>query len=307
MALQLDLRHYETVLAIVDLGTMTAAARELHITQSALSHRLAEAEERLGVKLFDRGRQRRLTPTRAGLVIHQSAGRALAELTRTEQLLLADRRGVTSVVRIAVGNYDCYHWFPPFLAASSHKDPDIELDLVVDVDAAGEALASGVVDLVLAPGEPQGAVDLTPLLLDELVLVTSPDHPLAGRDHVEVSDLVDQTYLTYSPTPTPGFEYDRFIRPGEHYPSVVRVIPQTSAIVELVAAGAGVSILSRWALSPSIEAGRIAAIRCGPAGLPLTWNAVIRRAEPADSPVRRVAGHLVTVFERLEVPSPDGG
>src|SRR5690625_2251802 len=306
MALQLDLRHYETVVAIVDLGTMTAAARELHITQSALSHRLAEAEQRLGVKLFDRGRQRRLTPTRAGLVIHQSAGRALAELARTEQLLLADRRGVTSVVRIAVGNYDSYHWFPRFLAASTRRDPDIELDLVVEVDAAGDALASGSVDLVLAPGEPGGAVELTPLFVDELVLVAAPDHPLAGRQHVEVADLVDQTYLTYNPTPTPGFEYDRFIRPGEHYPGVVRVVPQTSAIVELVAAGAGVSILSRWALSPSIESGRITAIRCGSDGLPLTWNAVTRRSEPADSPVRRVAGHLVTLFERLEAPASDG-
>jgi len=296
MALQLDLRHYETIVAIVELGTMTAAARELHTTQSALSHRLADAEQRLDQKLFDRGRQRRLTPTRAGLVMHQSAQRALADLERSEQILLADRRGVTSVVRIAVGGYDCYHWYPEFLEASTDRDPDIELDLVVGGDAPGEALAAGTVDLVLAPGTPHGAVELTPLLVDELVFVAAPDHPLARRSYVDAQDLVDQTYLTYNPAPTPGFEYDRFIRLGTDYPRIVRVVPQTSAIVELVAAGAGVSILSRWALSPAIDAGRIAAVPCGPTGLSLGWTVVSRRSGPADSPTRRVAKHLSTVF-----------
>ena len=53
MPLLLDLRHYETVLAIVELETMTAAAKELSTSQSALSHRLAEAERRLETSLFD--------------------------------------------------------------------------------------------------------------------------------------------------------------------------------------------------------------------------------------------------------------
>lgn len=298
MALRLDLRHYETIVAIVELGTMTAAAKELNSTQSALSHRLADAERRVGHRLFNRGRQRRLTPTHAGLVLYQSAQRVIGELERTEQLVLANHRAVTSVVRIAVGNYDCYHWYPDFLAASTARNPDIELDLVAGVAAPDDALATGRVDLVLAPGEPQGAVELTPLLSDELMLVTAPDHRLATLPHIEPGDLLDQIYLTYNQAPTPGFEYDRFLRAGHDYPQVVKVIPQTSAIVELVAAGAGVSILSRWALSPAIESGRVAATRCGEAGLALDWNIVTRRSGAADPPTRRIAADLAAMFER---------
>ncbi|MFT4657673.1 MAG: LysR family transcriptional regulator for metE and metH [Ilumatobacter sp.] len=292
MSLRLDLRHYETIVAIVELGTMTAAARELNSTQSTLSHRLADAERKLGVRLFDRGRQRQLTPTRAGLATHQAASRALDDLGRNEQVLLAERRNVTSVVRIAVGSYACFHWYPAFLHESRRLNADVELEIVVVGDAPGDALTAADADVVIAPGQTSGTLDRMASFEDELVLVTAPDHPLAQREFIEPIDLRDQTYLTYNSTPTPGFEYDRFIRTGDHYPRVVTVVPQTSAITELVAAGVGVSILSRWALEPSISNGRVATVRCGPFGLSLTWSLLTRTTEPDESPARRVRHHL---------------
>ncbi len=296
MALQLDLRHYETIVAIVEFGTMTAAAEELHSTQPTLSHRLAEAERRLGVKLFDRGRRRRLTPTRAGLATHQAASRALDALARNEEVLLAAPAEVTSVVRIAVGSYDCYHWYPQFLDRSRDRDPDIELQLVVVGDTPGDALAGTAVDLVIDGDCENAFCAVRPPFEDELVLAVAPGHQLVGRAYVEPADLLSESYLTYNPNPTPGFEYDRFIRSGDQYPRVVTVVPQTNAITELVAAGAGVSILSRWALRSALDAGRLEAIRCGPDGLTIGWNIVLRATEPSGSPARRVADHLIESF-----------
>jgi LysR family transcriptional regulator for metE and metH len=292
MALQLDLRHYETVAAIVELGSMTAAALELATTQSALSHRLAEAERRLGVQLFERGAQRRLRPTRAGLAVHQAALRALADLERCETLLRSETSGITSVVRIAVGSYDCYHWYPTFLEVAKREHPAVALELVVVGDAPSESLAANTADLVLAASWPTGPIECQPAFSDELVLITSPDHPLADRDYIEVEEMVEETYLTYSPNPAPGFEFDRFIRPANVYPLVVTIVPSTSAIAELVAAGAGVGILSRWALAPMIDGGRLAAVRCGAAGLDLDWHVALRSQEPDGSPVRLIADAL---------------
>jgi len=302
MTLQLNIHHYETIVAIVELGTMTAAARELNSTQSTLSHRLAEAERRLGVQLFDRGRQRRLTPTRAGLATHQAASRALAGLKRNEQALLADRAAVTSVVRIAVGSYDCYHWFPELLARTRDHYPEIDLDLVVVGDEPGPALASGAADLVIAPGLPRGNVTNRFLFDDELMLVTSPSHEFADRAWIAAGELEGQTYLTYNSAPTPGFEYDRFIWPSGTYPRMVTVVEQTSAITELVAAGAGVSILSKWALGPAVEAGRVATVSCGAEGLPLAWHAVLRSEEPPGSAPNTVADLLA---EHLQAVSSE--
>lgn len=293
--LLLDLRHYETIVAIVEFSSMTEAARHLSTTQSALSHRLAEAERRLGIRLFDRGKHRRLTPTRDGLALHQSATRALADLTRTEAILRTSIRAAVTTVRISVGSYDCYHWFPDFLDRVRREHTDLDLELVVVGDAPGTALASREADIVIAPGRPDGDIELRPLFEDELVLVVSPDHRLAHAKSIEAEDLADETYLTYNARPTPGFEYDRFIRPAQTYPLVVRVVRQTSAIIELVAAGAGVSVLSRWALEPALTGKRIRAARCGRHGLPLTWHAATRKDDQlAARVVDELATHLAT-------------
>lgn len=295
----LDLRHYETIVAIVEFDTMTDAAAHLSTTQSALSHRLAEAERRLNTRLFDRGHHRRLTPTRDGLAIHQSATRALAELERTESNLIKATSPAPTILRIAVGSYDCYHWFPGFLAHVRRSLPGVDLELVVVGDAPSPALASRAVDIVIAPGRPEGDIALQPLFEDELVLVTSPDHRLAGSATIEAADLAEETYLTYNARPTPGFEYDRFIHPASTYPLVVRVVRQTSAITELVAAGAGVSILSRWALEPALAGGRIHAASCGEDRLPLTWHAATRRNDDrAALVVDELARELVKAGKR---------
>lgn len=290
--LRLDLRHYETVVAIVEFGTMTEAATHLATTQSALSHRLAEAERRVGSPLFTRGRNRRLSPTRDGLVVHQAASRALEELARTEAAVIGVSRRRPTTLRIAVGSYDCYHWFPGFLSRVHDRLPEIDLDLVVVGDAPGTALAANDVDIVLAPGRPEGDLRLEPIFEDELMLIVDASHAFAGRDRVDAPDLVGETYLTYNAQPTPGFEYDRFIRPSGVYPRLVRVVRQTSAISELVAAGVGVSILSRWAHEPLLASGRVAALRCGP-GLPLLWHAATRPSDEASATVvAELVAHL---------------
>ncbi len=90
--------------------------------------------------------------------------------------------------------------------------------------------------------------------------------------------------------PTTGFEYDRFIRPSGYSARLVRVVRHTSAIIELVAAGAGVSILSRWATAPAVEMGRLAAIRCGSEGLSIPWHLVVRDSDATAASIARLIG-----------------
>ncbi|MGB5757726.1 MAG: LysR family transcriptional regulator [Acidimicrobiales bacterium] len=289
MALRLDIRHYETVAAIVEHTTVTKAAVALSISQSALSHRLADAEERMGVKLFDRGPGRRLQPTEAGIIVQQAATLALAELGRCEDDILRSSGRYRATVRIAVQIYENYHWFVPFLKRLREAHPTIDVQLVVIGGTAARSLDSREVDIVIAAGEPVGGLASVSLFVDELAVMVAPTHRLARRHSVEPLELEDETYLTYSRVRTPGFEYERFLSKSAIRPRLITVVEHVSAIAELVAADIGFSVLSRWAMTSMIESGRIAAVRCGAEGLPVEWHALMRATEPSLSAVRDVA------------------
>ena len=290
---RLEMHHFETIVAVADTGSVTAAADRLHVSQSAVSHRLAEAERRLGGRLFERRPSQGMQPTPAALTLCQAAERMIPDLTRAEHDFMRSAGQATATVRIGVGSYDCYHWLAPFAAAMSEQLEGLLLELVVVGTAPVQRLADGTADLIIVPGPAHGTCESLPVFTDELVLITHPEHPFASRSWIEPEMLADEDYFTYSRQPSPGFEYERFVRPSGILPRTITVLQQTGAIAEMVAANFGVSILSRWAMSPWLEAERLAAVRCGRSGLDLEWSALIRSEAAEEAPERLVADAIV--------------
>lgn len=287
------MHHYETIVAVSETGSVTAAAGRLHVSQSAVSHRLAEAERRLGGRLFERRPSRGMQPTPAALALCQAAHRAMPDLARAERDFMRSVGGTTATVRIGVGSYDCYHWLAQFATASVDRLEGLLLELVVVGDAPVQRLADGTADLVLAPGPAHGTCEAQHLFTDELVLITHPEHRLADRTWIGPEAVAEEDYFTYNRQPSPGFEYERFLRPAGVSPRTITVLEQTGAIAEMIAADFGVSILSRWAMSPWLESGRLVAVRCSRSGLELEWSALTRIETDGDAPERQVAHAIV--------------
>lgn len=306
MGLLLDLKHWQMLAAIADAGTMHAAADRLGTTQSALSHRLAEAERRLDGRLFDRD-GRRLRLTRAGEALVQTARRILPALERAEADFGALWQSGSEVVRMGIAAYSAYHWLPRFLRLAAARLPQVEIDVVASATQnPTRDLLDGRVDLVAAPAHlAVPGIAAIPLFDDRQVLVVAPDHRLATAAYARPEDLAEETYLTYSRTRQPGFEYDRFIRPSGVSPRLLRIIENTDAIVELVASGFGVSILAEWAMRPAAEAGRVALVRVGPAGLPLNWAALLREADDTGGTSVRDLGMLLAEWCSGAGPEPE--
>ncbi|MEH6578718.1 MAG: LysR substrate-binding domain-containing protein [Amphritea sp.] len=303
--MRLDIRHWEMLKAIAEAGTLRQAADTLGITQSALSHRLAEAERRLGGALFEReGRRLRLTP--AGRAMTQTAIQVLPALQRAESDFQQITKKEAAVVRLGVAAYNCYHWLPQFMRMAAREESAIQLELVAAATQNPiRSLNEAAVDVVIAPGHlATPGITATPLFDDQLVLVVPVNHSLSNKSHVNAEDLADEVYLTYSRTTQPGFEYERFIRPSGVIPLQVNVVEMTDAIVELIASGFGVSILSKWAVESALESGRIATVQVGETGLDLGWSALMRESEKESSPTRILSDLLASWYgtETLSAP-----
>ena len=297
----LETRDLRLVQAIAEAGGATQAGKQLHLSQSAVSHQLRGLEERLGLELFQR-QGRRLRLTSAGQKLVDLAHQVLLPLWQTELEL---RRGTFKErpkLRLATQCYTAYHWLPKALQALTLEHPDVDLVLQNDiVGNADEPLRDDRCDLVLCVTPPnKGSFAHVPLFKDELVLAVPRGHALARKKFVDGSDLAEETLIQNNVSPQ---ERDRVKKVlfGEHG-TVKRVLrlPATEAVLDLVQAGMGVSILAGFTLAARVERGEVEVVRLTRRGFPRTWSGVFRKGSPLDAPIRTLLGTL----KRQGLPRP---
>lgn len=296
--MKLEIRHWQMLKAISELGNVAQASDSLGISQSALSHRIAEAERRIGGKLFNKeGRRLKLTP--AGTLITQTALQTLPALERAEADFEQNASLENQIVRLGVAAYSCYYWLPDFIQFVNQKASNLKIRLVASATQNPlTSLQHGSVDLVIAPGYlATPGVNQTPLFVDELVLVTPFEHLLSRKHFIEAHDLSEQQYYTYSQNVLPGFEYDRFIRPSGVIPQQIEVVEMTDAIIELINAGLGMSILSKWAVHVALQSKRVSCTQLGQHGLELAWSALTRESEKKNSASKQLAKLLADWYQ----------
>jgi len=279
----LDIRHLEMIVALAETPRVTEAAEKLRITASALSHRIREVERRLEVPLFIRV-NKRLRPTPATDYLAQVARRLLMDLSRAEDDVRKMASGLRHVVRLAVESYSAYHWLPAFVRHLRETEVDIGIEVVAA--ASRNSLASlheRVVDLIIVSGDVNiSSIELTHLFDDQLLFIMPPEHRLTGRAFIDGNDIVGEDFITYTRIPEPDREYARLFRPSNSYPNWTETVEVPEAIVEMVAAGLGTSVLAGWAVGSAISNGRVVAAQVGEQGISLPWYAAVRSGGNAD-------------------------
>lgn len=276
----LEFRHLRALAALAEAGSVTAAARRVHLTQSALSHQLQELERGLDAPLFVRkSRPLRFTP--AGERLLQLARQTLPEVEAALAEARRRARGETGRLHVAIECHSCYLWLMP--AANRFRDawPAVEFDLAGGprFDAQPQLL-DGALDLVIT-GDPEALPGLAhePLFDFEMRLVVARDHALARKAAVRPADLAGETLLTY-PVPRGRLDvFRRFLAPAGVEPAAVRTAEVTLVILQWVAAGRGVAALPAWAVTEYVEQDYLACCRLGAKGLWSTLHAVFRREQ----------------------------
>jgi LysR family transcriptional regulator, regulator for metE and metH len=279
----LEVRHLSLVSEIASTGSVTRAAERLHLTQSALSHQLRDIESRLDIQLFLRlGKKMVLTPP--GERVLGAAKRILDEIGRAEEDLRLMSQNGKGVLRLCTQCNTGYHWLPPLLQSFHRKYPGVDVQIMVDATKRPiDALLEGQIDLAVVTSDVEDKRLRTERLFeDELVAVVAPTHPFAKRTSIQPEDFAEEHLIIYSADPEDSYTFTRILRPAHVSPARVSQVPLTEAILELVKAGLGVSVMARWAIEPAIRTTAVKAVRIGKRGVFRSWTAVTLRdrAEP---------------------------
>jgi LysR family transcriptional regulator for metE and metH len=290
----LDVRDLELVVAVAAGGSTVRAASSLHLTQSAVSRGLLLAEEKLGLRIFDRS-ARGLAPTAAGKTLIEGAGAVLAQLVELEARV-RDGGAASPPLRLVCECYTAYRWLPSTLARLQRDD--VRVDLSIDhTREPVAALVNGEIDVALlttatVPARARARFEERPLFTDEIVFLVAEDHPLARRASLDVRDLTAYPLILSSQTPAPerawffGRAFGKKPPPSPHAP--IR-LPLTEAIIDAARAGMGIAILSEWIASPYLE-GRSGLVAKRLHGEPIArpWRIAFRK-DLGDAPLRLAA------------------
>jgi len=278
---RLEIRHLKLLAAVADEGSVTEAGRRLHLTQSALSHQLRDAEEKLGAALFLRlGKKMLLTP--AGEKLLDSARKVLDELRGVESHIEGLNGGARGVVRVSTECYTCYHWLPPVLKKFHSKFPQVEVDIVLEATARPvDALLEGRLDVAVISCPPRKkSIRLTPTCEDEMMIVMGPKHRLAASTYIQPRDLAGETVLCYPPKEECTL-WMKVLRPAGIVPERILGIPLTESIVDMASSGLGIAFLARWAIGSYLQAGKVVARPLSKNGFRRQWYAATLRNRPA--------------------------
>lgn len=234
-------------------GSTTRAADELNLTQSAVSRSLGTLEERLGVLLFHRVKQR-LVLSDAGRALRRDAERILADLNQAAVGVMAFG-GHTEVLRLAVLPTFASRWLVPRLRDFRKIKPDVTFDVIARLEAIdfdNEPFDAAIQRSNLRPPN----AELVPLMEERLVVVIAPD--LFGGERL-LSDEELARFPLLQQTTRPSIWLDWFRNAGIDPRSILRGprFEHFDMVIGAAIAGLGVALVPEMLVEPELSAGRL--------------------------------------------------
>jgi DNA-binding transcriptional LysR family regulator len=241
-----EFKQLRSFIAVARALNFSRAARELHLSQPALSAQIKALEEDVGTRLLERNR-RMVRLTRAGETLLADAELLLQNAGGARERALRVASGEAGHLRIAFVASAMPELVPAIALAFSTRYPQVTLELknlptVLQVEALeAKTLDVGFVRLPLtAPG-----LAITPLHSEPFALAISKSHPLARKKRLTVADLAPEPFVTYGQRWAPEFyqTWTGICRKAGFTPVIVQETAEMDTALALVAAGMGVAIL----------------------------------------------------------------
>lgn len=292
----MDTQSLQAFLAVADSGSFSQAGEHLHLTQPAVSKRIATLEDQIGTRLFDRI-GRRVSLTEAGHLLLPRARQILVMVDDSRRALRNLAGDVAGSLTMATSHHIGLHRLPPILKAYTQRHPEVRMDMrFLDSEQAYQGVLDGELEIAvvtLAP-VPDPQLTVIPLWIDRLRFVCGHDHPLATFDPLPLStlsrfDAVLPGHLTF----TRGIVVDTFARDGLKV-NVALSTNYLETLKMMVAIGLGWSVLPETLIDDEV---RVLPIEHRPIERPLGY--LVHKSRTLSN----AAGSMLAMLDEVRTPA----
>ena len=272
----MTIRNLEIFTKVAELGSMSAAAKHLYITQPSVSLAIAEIEHEYDVRLFDRvGNKLRLTPT--GLQLLEYTTSILEQCKEMERFLKDESHSAS--IRIGATATVGQYIIAPIIEQLRGENPDIKCQVTVaSTRIIQDALLKGELDIGFVEGDiTSPALVVKPIMTDELTVICSPEHPFYPRTSVKLKELNGQPFIFREEGSGTRAKVEDILRMHQ-----ISYNPQWScssfgAIKEAVMHNLGITIISPRVVRHELAKGTLWSCRIEDASFRRTFDLVYRQ------------------------------
>ena len=275
MNVPLDSRQLRAFATVARTSSFTLAAKELCLSQSAVSHSMKTLEQEVGCRLLDRMGKKVLL-TQAGEQLLHHTEKILQEMQAARSALEQLGKWGHGRLRVGASTTACQYILPSVLREFKESFPRSLIAIQPgDAVKAIELLRNHLIDLALTL-EPRNEdrLDFEPLFADELTFIVGAMHPWAKAGQVIRSEIPRQNYVIYNKQSYTFRVIEDYFHEEEMVLNAVIELGSMDAIKELVKLGLGVCILAPWIAQKELQEGSLVSLPLGKRKLKRSWGIV---------------------------------
>jgi len=258
----LNLHHLRIFLAVAETGSFSRASEVLHISQPAVSVQVRKLEEDLGLPLLEQvGKLTSLTD--AGSLLAEQARRIFRIVDEIEEQL-AELRGIKiGTLRLGASTTPGTYLLPSYLSVFQKKIPNLNVSLQIgNTHFIESQLLSNAIDLAVLGEEhaPSSELVTENLFQDSLILIGSPNHPLATNTSVTWEEVINYPFVFRESGSNTQEIFEKWLKLRGYARPAGTEIFSTEAIKRMVAGGSALAVTSSLAVGWELESGHLAKI-----------------------------------------------
>ena len=291
----MDVRDLQVFLSVSKHLNYTRAGQEINLSQPSVSVRIRQLEAELGVKLFEQ-LGKKVVLTDAGQLLVPYANRVIAAVDDAHHAIDELQGLERGSLRIGASTTPGMYLVPQVVAQFKHSHPKIEIHLrIKDTREVENGVLSNEFDFGFVGGHlATREVSAVPWLTDELLLVVSPGHRLAGKKTVRKEDLSDERFIVREFGSATRATIVAQLQQANFELATVIELENPESIKRAVQSGLGIAFISKFAISTELRAKTLIAIRVRD----LTINRELKIVHRKDKHLSRAAVAFIKMARR---------